>query len=238
MVASLGHAAPPCQAGYLVKPVDDPHGFHLEVVPYSPQPGDILLFDDEDPFHHFLLGLKHAGPPVHVAMVFVREDGSPALLDLTGPTLRSAKVSLLDVMPRLGSYRGEIMVRHLCKHLTEPQLEAIRCFARQQQGKEFAFGRMLLQGTLFNCRYGLRHWLFAGTDMDRSRWLCSELVIAAATTAHILDAGRYPANCVYPRDLAYDDHYDLSGIYDPPVLWVADPHPLVHGNAVTVFRLQ
>jgi hypothetical protein len=241
LVAGLsrgGAPVSPCQAGYLVLPVDDPHGFHLDVVPYLPRPGDILLFDDEDPLHHFLLGLKNAGPPVHAAIAYAREDGTPGLLDLTGPTLQSAKVSLLDVMPRLVKYHGEIMVRRILQPMTPEQCAALRSFAQQQQGKEFAMGRMLLQGTPFCCRYGLRHLLFAGTTMDRTRWLCSELVVAGAITAHILDARRFPANCMYPRDLAFDERYDFSPYYCTPVLWVPDPHPLIHGNVVTTFHLQ
>jgi hypothetical protein len=94
---------------------------------------------------------------------------------------------------------------------------------------------MLLQGTPFCCRTGLRHHLFAGTCMDRTRWLCSELVVAAATAAHILDPQAFPANSMYPRDLAYDETYDLSGLYQPPVLWVAHPPRDVRDNVIDVF---
>jgi hypothetical protein len=212
-----------CQAGYLVVPADDAHSCRLETVPYIPQPGDILLFDDENPLYHFLFSLRGAGPPVHVAIAFALPDGRPALLDLTGPTVRAGKVSLLEVMPRLEGYHGVIMVRRLRCPLTPQQSLDLFQFAAAQQGKDFALGRMLLQGTPFNCRCGLRHYFFAGTCMDRTRWLCSELVVAAATAAHILDPKTFPANSIYPGDLAYDQKYDLSGAYQAPVLWVAHP---------------
>ena len=57
--------------------------------------------------------------------------------------------------------------------------------------------------------------------MDRERWLCSELVVAAATAAQILSPTAFPANSIYPGDLAYDDRYDLSAF--SAVLWVARP---------------
>lgn len=211
------------QAGYLIVPVEDGHGSRLETVPYLPQPGDILLFDDENPLYHFLFSLRGAGPPVHVAIAFARADGSPALLDLTGPTVRTGRVSLLEVMPRLETYHGVILVRRLRKPLSPCQCADLCQFAMAQQGKDFALGRMLLQGTPFCCRSGLRHYLFAGTCMNRERWLCSELVVAAATAAHIVDPGNFPANSIYPGDLAYDQKYDLSGLYQSAVLWVAHP---------------
>jgi hypothetical protein len=229
-------AAPACpQAGYLVLPVEDAHGSHLQTVPYLPQPGDILLFDDENPFYHFLFTLRGAGPPVHVAIAFARADGTPALLDLTGPTVRTGRVSLLDVMHRLESYHGVILVRRLRTPLSPGQGADLCQFALAQQGKEFALGRMLLQGTPFCCRNGLRHYLFAGTCMNRERWLCSELVVAAATAAHILDPRDFPSNSIYPGDLAYDQKYDLSGLYQSAVLWVAKPPQEMRGSAEDVF---
>jgi len=226
---------PSVQAGYLVVPVDDSQGPRLEVVPYFPQPGDLLLFDDEDPLHHVLFAAAGTGAPVHVAIVFARQDGRPALLDLTGPTVKSARVSLIEVLPRLQRYHGVIVVRRPRRALTAQQSADLRHFAQEQEGKEFAYFRMLLQGTVFRSRNGLRHYLFAATCMDRTRWLCSELVVAAATAAHLLDAKTFPANSMYPRDLAYDEKYDLSGIYQAPILWVADPRPNIRGHMVDVF---
>ncbi len=223
------------QTGYLVVPVDDAHGSRLEPAPYLPQPGDILLFDDENPLYHFLFSLRGAGPPVHVAIAFARSDGSPALLDLTGPTVRAGRVSLLEVMPRLENYHGVILVRRLRCPLSPGQCADLCQFALAQQGKEFALGRMLLQGTPFCCRTGLRHYLFAGTCMNRERWLCSELVVAAATAAQILEPSAFPANSIYPGDLAYDNKYDLSRLYQAPVLWVPKPPPQGGDHAEEIF---
>src|SRR5262249_34667553 len=96
----------PGQAGYLVVPVEEAHGFHLEVVPYYPRAGDILLYDDGNPLYHLGYQAIGTGPPTHVAITFEREDHRPAILDLVGPTVRGAKVTLLEVAPRLHAYPG------------------------------------------------------------------------------------------------------------------------------------
>ena len=72
---------------------------------------------------------------------------------------------------------------------------------------------------------------FLGTS--GAQWVAAQ--IAKLTAAGVLDPKLYPATAMYPRDLAYDEAYDLSGIYRPPVLWVADPHPQIRGAVVDVF---
>ena len=52
--------------------------------------------------------------------------------------------------------------------------------------------------------------------------MCSENVVAAATVAGLLDPKVHCANAMYPRDLAYDEKYDLSGAYHPAVPWMAE----------------
>src|SRR5205085_6053820 len=109
-LAALARGDPPAyapgQAGYLVVPVEEAHGFHLEVIPYYPRPGDVLLYDDGNPWYHLGYHAIGTGEPTHVAITFDREDHSPAILDLVGPTVRGAKVSLLEVAPRLLGYPG------------------------------------------------------------------------------------------------------------------------------------
>jgi hypothetical protein len=131
------------------------------------------------------------------------------------------KVAVVEVGPRLQSYEGKIMMRRLREPLDCQQRAALADFALAQQGKGFATVRALLQLTPFRARVGLRRLIFGRTDFNRRRWLCSELVAAAATAAGILDRKSCPANTIYPRDLAYDESIDLSGTYDPPVEWHA-----------------
>ena len=212
-------AAPVAPAGSLAVPIDTAHG---RLQPYVPEPGDIVLYDDNNKLFHFAFKLANTAPPTHTAIVIARADGSSALLDLTGPRVISATVHVLDVEPRLASYQGTIMVRRLRQPLTADQSRELTQFAEAQLGKAFAWHRVLLQGTPF-CRLHrlLRHALFGHTYLNRDRWFCSELVIAAGAAAHLIDPKAYCANAIYPRDLAVDQVVDLSGLYEPPQLWVA-----------------
>jgi hypothetical protein len=72
------------------------------------------------------------------------------------------------------------------------------------------------------------------TVLDRERWICSELVVAAATASGVLDPDLYPANMVYPRDLAYDEHFDFSPHYDPPAMWYPRPELEYVGKGIRV----
>ena len=191
-------------------------------VPYYPQAGDIFLYDDLVPWHHLLFKLAGTGPPTHAAMAIEQPDHKVALLELTGPTFIKAKVVIMDVFPRLKSYEGNVMVRRLRQPLTQEQSAELTNFALAQEGKNIAFKRGLLQGTPFRARSGLRRQLFARTYFDRKSWFCSEMVVAAACAGHFLDPHVYHANAMYPRDLAFDETYNLSGLYHKPLPWVAE----------------
>jgi hypothetical protein len=110
-------------------------------------------------------------------------------------------------------------VRRLRTPLTQEQSRELTSFAHDQCGKRFAFGRVLLQGTPFCPRSGLRHALFGHTYLNRQRWFCSELVIAACCKASLLDPRSCCGNALYPRDLAVDERFDLSPLYHPPMTW-------------------
>ena len=45
------------------------------------------------------------------------------------------------------------------------------------------------------------------------------VAVCFAVAAGVLDAKSYPANSIYPRDLAFDEHVDLSPVYDRPAVW-------------------
>jgi hypothetical protein len=221
-----GDGAPPAHeaAGFLKLPVQGCRpDLPAPLTPYFPQAGDIILYDDLNPLHHWAFRcLAGSGPPTHACIV-IEQDCKPILLELTGPTVPHCKVCLKEVFPRLEAYTGAIMVRRLRQPLTPEQSAELTHFALAQQGKNIAFRRGLLQATPFRCRNGLRHWLFAHTYLNRRRWFCSELVVAAASAAHVLDPHVCRANATYPRDLAYDEIYDLSPYYEPPLPWVAHP---------------
>ena len=207
--------------GYLVPAASDTQNARANTVPYQPQPGDIILYDNFDKVFHFLFKLVNSSAPTHVAMVVARADGTPALLDLTGPHVVTATVKILDVETRLKSYPGVIMVRRLREPLTAEQSHALTQFAEAERGKSFAVGRVALLATPFCARTGLRQEWFGRTYPTRQRWYCSELVFAAGAAAQLYDAKAVCANATYPRDLAFDETIDLSRLYHLPVSWSA-----------------
>lgn len=198
----------------------------LQVTAYAPQPGDIVLYDDFNRLFHFVFKLASTAPPTHTAMVIAGRDGKPALLELTGPKVITARVVIMDVDTRFRSYPGTVMVRKIREPLTEEQSRDLTQFAETEVGKAFALPRVILMATPLCPRTGLRKELFGHTYQSRSRWFCSELVVAACAHAKILDGKRCCANATYPHDLAVDQRLDLSAKYHPPALWVADA-PLV-----------
>ena len=82
-------------------------------LPYRPQPGDIVVYDDFNRFFHFIFQFADTAPPTHAAMVIAGSDGKPALLELTGPKVLTSHVTIMDVDQRFGSYPGMIMVRRI-----------------------------------------------------------------------------------------------------------------------------
>src|SRR5262249_14758162 len=159
------------QVGFLLWPVQDQGCCRLQPVPYFPSPGDIFLYDHGNKWHHFAYKCVGSGPPTHAAIGYQRADGTTALLELVGPTVRNAKLTLMDVAPGLTCYDGPSMIRRLRCPLHAEQAAHMRCFAEAQEGKDFAFGRILLQGTPLRPRHGLRHCLLGKTCLDRDKWI-------------------------------------------------------------------
>ena len=216
---TLGALSPAHAVGYLAPAAAPADGAGPLATPYEPRPGDIVLYDDFNRFFHFCFKLAQTGAPIHTAMVIARADGTPALLDLTGPRVITAKVCIIDLETRFKNYPGVIMVRRIREPLAPQQSRDLTQFAESQSGKSFAIARVLLQATPFCPRTGLRREFFGKTYLTRNRWFCSEMVVAACASAHVLDPNRCCANATYPRDLAFDEALDLSRAYHPPVYW-------------------
>ena len=209
------------QVGYLAPATPLNTNPQSKPSPYEPQAGDIVLYDNFNKLYHLAFKIAKTAPPTHAALVVARPDGTPALLELTGPRMITAKVSIIDVETRLRSYPGIIMVRRLRQPLSPEQSHDLTQFAQTETGKSFAFGRVLLQGTPFSPRDGLGRELFGKTHLTRNPWFCSEMVVAGCARARLLDPRTHFANATYPRDLAYDEKMDLSPLYHPPVHWTA-----------------
>jgi hypothetical protein len=201
--------------------------------PYCPQEGDILLFDVHCPWLTRVYTCFGTGGPTHVALVFKRPDGTPALLE-AGPHFVQ-KVFVVEVEPRLHEYDGTILVRRLRTPLTPEQSQGLTDFSLAQEGKGYALGRLILQGTPIRARGSVRYHCFGKTCLERDRWVCSELTIASMTAAGVLNPREHLANSFYPRDLCFDEgRHDLSAYYDPPMLWYPRPELEFAGDFIRV----
>ena len=225
VVTALADGQPPHLGAPIPRNPTPPVGFLVpaapdsKAVPYEPRPGDIVLYDDSNRFYHLVFKLANTAPPTHAAMVIAQPEGKPALLELTGPTMLFAKVVIMDVDTRFQAYPGTIMVRRIRTSMTSQQCQDVAQFAQAEAGKQFALGRVLLQGTPFCPRNGLRRELFGHTYPSRNRWFCSEIVVAAGAAAHVLDGKAHCANATYPRDLVDNERHDLGAVWEDAAVW-------------------
>lgn len=184
---------------------------------FAPKEGDILLFDDMSPFWAKLYSIAGTGPPFHAGIVFKKTDGSLAVLE-SGPD-DTLHVYLLDLEPRLYNFKGSIQVREAKRALTKEESEILTNFAYAQNGKRYAMWRLLLQGTYFRHRGGLKEKHLAATYDERTRWLCAEIVVSAGALVNLIDRDKVKATVTYPLDMVDDVRIDLSATYGPTVYW-------------------
>ncbi len=209
-------------AGYL-KPEKKAAKGKLEVEPirYEPRECDLVFYDDKHAGWTILFAYAGTGPPLHMGIVVKKANGKLAILE-AGPD-DTTKVALLDLETRLPQFnkdfKGTIHIRRCKKELTEEQSKDLTKFAQAQDGKGYAVGRLLLQGTPARSRGPLREKVLGGTVLDRDRWICSELAVAAGTVVKLFDPKVVPANVAYPRDLVNNERYDLSANWHDAALW-------------------
>lgn len=205
---------------------------HLKAERYQAQPGDLVLFDSHDTLIKKLYHCCNSGTPLHAGIVFLQKDGTPAILE--AGTNAVMKVFVFDMEKRLHDFDGTILVRRLRKPLTPAQATQLREFAEAQEGKGYALIRAILHASPLRPRDPILTSPFGRTVLDRDRWICSELAVAAATAAGVLDPSLHPANMMLPRDLCYDERYDLSAAYETPALWSPRETPEKVGSGVRV----
>ena len=194
------------------------------VQPYIPHEGDLIFYDDHNLIWTALFLWAGTGPPLHVGIVVKKDDGRYAVLE-AGPD-DTIWVNILDIGPRLRGfdehYHGTITIRRCKKTLTAEKSAALTKFAAAQDGKRYAILRLLIQGTRFRNRGPIRELFLAGTVLDRSSWICSELVVAAGTVAGLFPSS-VKANVTYPLDLVNNRRHDLSGIWHDAEVWIKEP---------------
>jgi hypothetical protein len=191
------------------------------VEPYMPREGDLVFYDDRSVVWTPLFAMAGTGPPLHMGMVVRKADGSFAVLE-AGPD-DAVWVKLLDLGPRLKQFhddfpRGTISIRRCKVPLTAERSAALTNFANAQNGKRYAVLRLLAQGTSLRARGPLAPML-AKTDLTRDSWMCSELSVACAAVAGLLDGNQIHANATYPRDLVNNEYHDLGATWEGAAEW-------------------
>jgi hypothetical protein len=192
-----------------------------ETVPYEPQAGDLVFFNDYKPHWMVLYKLVGSEGPYHAALVFRKPDGEYATVE-AGPN-DTLHCRVLPLTPRLQEFQGTLHIRRVKAPLSQEREELLAKWALAQDGKRYALGRLLLQATPVRCRGPVRRDLFGATYTDRSSYLCAELAVAGGTIAGLFDPAKQPANAIYPRDIIYDDNYDISATYHRAEMWSAYP---------------
>lgn len=220
--ALLMGGEPEKNAGYLWMMIPDGKGGLLKhVVPYHPREGDLVFFDDHSEWWTKLYKIAGTAPPFHVGINIRKPDGSLACLE-SGPD-DTLHVYILDLWPRLTSFKGTIQIRQALKTLSPEESTRLTQFAQDNEGKRYAMWRLLLQGTSVKCRGPWREDLLAKTHDNRHRWLCAEIVVAAGTQVGLFDPKVVRANVTYPLDILDDHIYNLTPTFAPAAYW--SPHP-------------
>lgn len=196
-------------------------GIVKEVCPYIPHEADIVFYDDQSVFWRFVYLLGHTTPPFHSGIMFRKPDGAFTLLE-AGPDT-NPYVCLLEPAHRLHAYKGIVQVRRCKVPLTRDQSCLLTNFALAQEGKRYAIWRLLLQGTPIKTRGGPLRRSLAKTHYDRCRWVCTEIVVAAAELIGLMDPNAVKATNTYPRDIVNDRKYNLSAVWEAAAYW--SPHP-------------
>lgn len=193
-----------------------------EIAAYKPREGDLIFYDDRNVAWNVLFAYAGTGAPLHMGIVFKKKDGKLAILE-AGPD-DSVWVKVLDLDKRLAQFskdfKGVIKIRRCKKELGDAESKALTKFAQAQDGKRYAVGRLLLQGTPLRTR-GVLQGVMGKTVIDRNSWICSELAVAAGTVAKLFDPKVVHSNVAYPRDLVDNARYDLRATWHDAAAWVA-----------------
>ena len=193
-----------------------------QFIPYAPREGDLIFYDDRNLGWTLLFAYAGTGAPLHMGIVVKKMDGSFAILE-AGPD-DTINVAVLDLAKRLPQFHndfdGGVTIRRSKKELTKEQSAALTRFALAQDGKRYAIGRLLLQGTSMRSRGPVRELVLGKTYLDRDSWICSELSVAACVVAKLLDRDAIHANATYPRDLVDNERHDLSTGWHDAAVWL------------------
>jgi hypothetical protein len=202
---------------------------------YVPQPGDVMVYTDDNIFWAITHDLAGAFEPHGSGIVVRRPDGSLGILE-AGPN-DTMYVRVLDELPHLCEYesRGPVWIRKRKTPLTPEESARLTEWAERQEGKRFALIRLGGQLTLLRSRGPIRTYFVGGPHGDRDSYFCSELVTESAVYAGLIDRKTARPAATYPHDLFHDwsfnpyinSHLPLAEGWEPPARWVSCPavHP-------------
>jgi hypothetical protein len=208
--------------GYLIRYRPNAEGKLLrESQPYVPREGDWIFFDDKSELWTKLYTLANTAPPFHAGIVVKKPDGELAVLE-SGPD-DTLHVFVIDLVPRLYSFKGTLQVRQAARALTAEESARLTEFAESQKGKRYAMWRLLWQATPFNTKGGPLRRSLAHTLFNRKRWLCAEITVTGSAVAGLTDPKKVCGSNTYPLDIIDDHLHDLKGIYEEAAYWSPDP---------------
>jgi hypothetical protein len=201
---------------------------------YVPQPGDIMMYTDNNWFWEITHDWAGAFEPHGSGVVVQRPDGSLGILE-AGPN-DCLQVHVLEMLPHLHEYecRGPVWIRKRKCPLTPEQSACLTEWAMRQEGKRFALIRMGAQLTPIRNRGPLRTYLLGKPHGERSAYFCSELVTETLCWVGLIDPTTARPSATYPHDLFYDwsfnlylnTHFKLSQSWEPPARWVSSIPPI------------
>jgi hypothetical protein len=215
-----------CQPAYVI---DD--AYRLPVEAYTPQPGDIMLTTDKNPFFEVMFRLAFTGHPHHSGIVAARSDGRIAVLE-SGPH-DTLHVEFLDAIPHLRSYeeKGQVWMRRRRTPLTAEQCAKLTAWSERQDHRWFAGLRLCGQLTPFRCRGPVRTQFVGGPHGERNSYFCCELLMESCVAADLVDPVNTRPAAMYPSDVFYDKsrnpwvdkHMNLAADWYPPQRWSSTP---------------
>jgi hypothetical protein len=202
-------------------------------MPYDLQPGDICFAVNNHTFSKIGHHLSGAGLPNHSMIVFAQPDGRLAIAE-AGPH-SELKVAIIDALEHLQSYEDEgsrVWVRRRTTPLTPEQSACLTSFCTTLDERKFATVRLLGQLTPFRTRFPLRTAVLGKSNLERSNYFCSELVLNALIAAGALDAKDLRPAATFPSDLFYGHSSNffvnrgvrhLNCEWAPPARWTGCP---------------
>jgi hypothetical protein len=228
-VAMLGSGQSPLQSSYVCQPsFEHDERLRYPVQPYMPQPGDFMLLTSGQWWNEPVHRLAGGGIIHHSGIVFMRPDGTLALLEAF--PFDKGVVRTLGAMDQLRKYSEDsrVWVRQRRVPLTEEQSQRLTEYAMAQNGVPFAWFRIFLQGTPLRSRGHFRTEFLGKPVGNRQGFFCSELVTEACVAAGLLDRQTARPSATYPADLFLErssnpwlaKHLNLNEDWLPPARWV------------------